>query len=129
MRPWGAAPAALALVCALPGLVAGGALTGDVEGVRVELTSEPEKPGTAHPTLYRLRLSNPDGSAVTGAKVTLQGRMADGMTVVAPLRAGPESGVYRGRVLFTMEGRWDLKLRVNTKGKPFEVTLTEHVAR
>ena len=55
--------------------------------------------------------------------------MADGMIVVAPLRPGAEPGVYHGRVLFTMERRWDLRLRVSGKGKPFELTLTEHVGR
>ena len=95
MKLWGAATAALPLVCVLPALVAGGALSADVDDVRVELTREPEKPRTARATIYRLRLSNPNGGAVTGAKVTLKERMADGMTV-APLRAEPERGVYRG---------------------------------
>jgi hypothetical protein len=112
----------------MPGLVAGGTLTTETDGLRVELASEPEYPAAARPTTYRLRLSNLDGSPVTAVKVTLQGRMADGMTVVAPLRAAPEPGVYRAHVL-TMEWRWDLKPRAITKGKPFEVTLTEHVTR
>lgn len=106
-----------------------GSLTADVSGVRVELVSEPWTPGTESPTAYQLRLSNHDGSPVSGAKVTLRGRMADGMAAVAPLQPGPEPGIYRGRVLFTMEGRWDLKLRVSGKGKPFELTLTEDVKR
>lgn len=130
MRPW-AATIAAALVLASVGRapVAGGSLSADVDGIRVELTSEPERPGTGGAAAYWLRLSNADGSAVSGAKVTLQGRMADGMTVVAPLRAEPETGIYRGRVLFTMEGRWDLRVRVSGTGKPFELTLTEHVGR
>jgi hypothetical protein len=69
------------------------------------------------------------GRRVTGAQVTLRGGMADGMSVVAPLRATAEPGVYRGRVLFTMEGRWELTVRVTREGKRFELPLTEHVAR
>jgi hypothetical protein len=64
---------------------------------------------------------------MTDAGVTLVGRMPDGMTVVAPLRAAPEPGIYRGQVLFTMEGRWELTLRVRTQGKAFELALTEQV--
>ena len=129
MKPGSAASVALALACMLPTLAVGGALDTDVDGVRVELTSEPDKPGTRDATTYRLRLRDADGGAVAGARVALQAQMADGMTVVAPLRVGPEPGVYRGRVLFTMEGRWNLRLRVSGKGKSFELTLTEHVGR
>lgn len=129
MRPWRAVAAALALVGVTPALVAGGSLSAEIDGVRVDLSSEPEQPGTARATDYRVRLSSSDGSGVTGAKVTLQGRMADGMTVVAPLRAVSNPGVYSGRVLFTMEGRWDLTLRVAREGKRFELPLIEHVGR
>jgi len=66
---------------------------------------------------------------VTGAQITLRGRMADGMSVVAPLRPAPEPGMYRGRVLFTMEGSWELTLRVDRQGKRFELPLTESVGR
>jgi hypothetical protein len=55
--------------------------------------------------------------------------MADGMSVVAPLRVSEDPGIYRGRVLFTMEGRWELTLRVVRGGKRFELPLTEHVGR
>lgn len=51
------------------------------------------------------------------------------MSVVAPLRPAPEPGIYRGRVLFTMEGRWELTLRVTREGKRFELPLTERVER
>lgn len=129
MRLWRAVAPALALVGATPALVAGGSLSAEVDGVRVELSSEPKQPGTARATDYRVRLSSLDGSGVTGAKVTLQGRMADGMAVVAPLRAVSNPGVYSGRVLFTMEGRWDLTLRVARNSKRFELSLTERVGR
>lgn len=106
-----------------------GRLDSEVDGIRAELTSEPERPGTRRETSYVLRLVDSAGRPVTGAQITLRGRMADGMSVVAPLRPAPEAGIYRGRVLFTMEGSWELTLRVARQGKRFEVPLTESVGR
>jgi hypothetical protein len=76
-----------------------------------------------------VRLVDRAGQPVTGAQVTLQGGMADGMSVVAPLRPAEQAGVYRGRILFTMEGTWELMLRVTRDGKRFELPLTERVGR
>jgi hypothetical protein len=104
-------------------------LTKDVDSIRVELASSPGEPVTRRETEYVVRLTHEAGVPVTGARVTLRGRMTDGMTVVAPLRPAAEPGVYRGRLLYTMEGRWDLSLRVSRDGKQFEVPLTEQVAR
>ncbi|MBI4638243.1 MAG: FixH family protein [Candidatus Rokubacteria bacterium] len=106
-----------------------GALTSEVDGIRVELTSSPSRPGTNGQTEYLVRLVDGAGQPVSGAQVTLRGGMADGMSVVAPLRPAGEAGVYRGRVLFTMEGKWELTLRVAREGKRFELPLTEHVGR
>jgi len=86
-------------------------------------------PNRADDPEYIVRLADGAGQPVVGAQVTLRGGMADGMSVVAPLRPAGEAGVYRGRVLFTMEGRWDLTLRVAREGKRFELPLTEHVGR
>jgi hypothetical protein len=106
-----------------------GALTSEVDGIRVELTSSPSRPGTNGQTEYVVRLADGTGQPVIGAQVTLRGGMADGMSVVAQLRPAKEPGMYRGRVLFTMEGRWELTLRVAREGKRFELPLTEHVER
>jgi hypothetical protein len=119
--------AALALSAVSPARAGG--FTSEVGGVRVELSSDPSRPGASGQTEYVARLVDGAGHPVTNAQVTLWGRMADGMSVAAPLRPSAESGVYRGRVLFTMEGRWDLTLRVIRAGKRFELPLTEHVAR
>jgi len=100
-----------------------------VDGIRVELTSSPSRPGTNGQTEYVVRLVDGTGQPVIGAQVTLRGGMADGMSVVAAMRPAVEAGVYRGRVLFTMEGRWDLTLRVAREGTRFELSLTEHVGR
>lgn len=106
-----------------------GAVTSEVDGIRVELTSRPSRPGTKGETEYVVRLVDHAGQPVIGAQVTLRGGMADGMSVVAPLRPGGEAGVYRGRVLYTMGGIWELTLRVTREGKRVELPLTEHVAR
>jgi len=119
--------AGLLLCAAAP--VHPGALTGEMDGVRVELTSSPSRPGTRGQTEYVVRLVDDTGQPVTGVRVTLRGGMADGMSVVAPLQPAGEAGVYRGRVLFTMEGTWELTLHVAREGKRFELSLTEHVGR
>lgn len=108
---------------------AAGTLAAHSDGVTVELTSQPEQPRTRGKTSYTLRLIDPTGAPVTGAQVTLSGRMADGMSVLAPLRAAPEPGVYRGELLFTMEGPWDLRVRVARHGRRFELPFKEQVTR
>ncbi len=106
-----------------------GALSSEVGGVRVELASIPGRPGTGGLTEYVVRLTDAARRPVSGARLTLRGAMADGMSVVTPLRPDGEDGVYRGRVLYTMEGRWELTLRLVHGGRPFELPLTEHVGR
>ena len=106
-----------------------GTLATEVDGVRVDLASRPEQPGTARQTEYRVRLSDAAGAPIADARVTLGGRMADGMTVLAPLRPGREPGLYRGRVLFTMEGPWELTLLIAAQGRRFELRLIERVGR
>ena len=107
---------------------AAASLMTEAEGLRVEVKSEPDQPVTARKTTYNVRLVATNGAPVKDAQVTLTGRMVDGMTVAAPLRATGE-GIYRGEVLFTMEGRWDLAVRVVRQGHRFEVPLREEVTR
>ena len=118
---------ALAMVAASP--LEAGDLTREVDGLRVEITSRPDRPVAVGETEYVARLTDRAGQPVNGARLTLRGTMADGMSIVAPLRAIGEAGMYRGRVLFTMEGRWELTLRIAREGKRFELPLTEHVGR
>jgi hypothetical protein len=126
-RPLALVTAGLLLWAASPARAGG--LTSEVDGIRVELTSSPSRPATNGQTEYAVRLADVTGHPVIGAQVTLRGGMADGMSVVAPLRPAKEPGMYRGRLLFTMEGRWELTLRVAHEGRRFELPLTEHVAR
>jgi hypothetical protein len=106
-----------------------GGLSTEVDGIEVELTSSPSRPGAKNQTEYVVRLVDRPGRPVTSARVTLRGAMSDGMSVVAPLRPAGEAGVYRGRVLYTMEGQWELTLRVSRDGARFELPLTERVGR
>jgi hypothetical protein len=110
-------------------LLQAGTLVSEVDGLRVEVTSVPSAPRTNVETEYVARLADRAGHPVGGARMTLRGGMADGMSVVAPLRPTREAGIYRGRMLFTMEGRWELTLRVTHGGKRYELPLTEHVVR
>lgn len=104
-------------------------LTTETGGVRVEVRSAPQQPVRHRRATYTVRLTRIGGAPVTDARVTLTGRMADGMSVAAPLRPSGEPGIYRGDVLFTLEGRWDLTIRVGRGGGRFEVSLMEEVGR
>ena len=104
-------------------------LTTEVNGVRVQLSSAPEIPIRDRKTTYTVRLVDAAGKPVFDARVTVTGRMADGMSAAAPLRPAGEPGVYRGEVLFTMEGRWDLTVRVVRPTGRVEIPLREEVGR
>ena len=106
-----------------------GSLTTAVNGVRVELASTPDPPVTDRKTTYTVRLVDAAGKPLTDARVTLTGRMADGMTAASPLRPAGEPGVYRGEVLFTMGGPWDLTIRVVRPAGRVEIPLREEVAK
>ena len=122
-----------ALLCAAGGATATGALaaslTADVDGVHVRVSSVPDTPRTGRKTAYTVRLVDAAGNPITDARVTLTGRMADGMSALAPLRPVGEPGVYRGEVLFTMEGRWDLTVRVVRPAGRAEIPVRERVGR
>lgn len=106
----------------------GGWLTAEADGIAVEVNRRPDPPRSALKTTYTVRLVEA-GKPVKGAQVTLSGRMADGMAVLAPLRPSGEAGVYQGDVLFTMHGPWDLQLRVVREGRRSELPMKEQVVR
>lgn len=120
--------AALSSSVVVTSAMAGGATT-DVNGVRIELRSAPDAPVKDQKTTYTVRLADAAGKPITDARVTLTGRMADGMSAAAPLRPAGEPGVYRGEVLFAMEGWWDLILRVVRQTGRIEIPIREEVAR
>lgn len=106
-----------------------GSLRTDVDGVRVELGSAPDTPVTDRKTAYMVRLADSSGKPITDARVTLTGQMADGMSAATPLRPAGEPGVYRGEVLFTMDGPWDLTVRIVRRTGRIEIPLREEVAK
>lgn len=126
------APSALVIslfVSALVGNAMAGSVRSEIQGVRVELASSPDTPIADRKTTYTVRLADAAGKPITDARVTLTGRMADGMSAAAPLRAAGESGVYRGDVLFTMAGTWDLTVRVVRPAGRVEIPLREDVGK
>ena len=120
---------AATFLLALGSLAHAGRLVQDAGGLSIHLTSHPETPRRNAETRYVLRIMDTAGSPVRGAQVVLRGAMADGMSVVAPLRTAVQPGEYHGRVLFTMEGQWQLTLRVTRDGRSLELPLTETVGR
>jgi hypothetical protein len=120
---------AFAVVAAFAASAAAETRSAKVNGMRLEVTSQPSQPATGTKTVYAVRVTDAAGKPLTGLKLTLLGRMADGMSVLAPLRATGEPGLYRGEVLFTMEGPWEVTVRVIGPGKPVEVPFTEQVVR
>lgn len=128
MRPWGLW-AVLTVLLVSPPEVRAGSFRTEANGLRVELESEPSQPVQGQETAYTLSLRDAAGRQVTRAKVTLMGRMLDGMTVLTPLRESSQAGRYSGRVLFTMEGQWQLTVRIVRTGTPLELSFTEQVSR
>lgn len=120
---------AATLLVSAPATSPAGELAAEAGGVKVQVGRQPERPTTGRKTVYTVRLEDPAGTPVSGAKITLSGQMADGMSVVAPLRAAAEPGTYRGEVLYTMAGRWGLRVRVAGRSQRFEVPLVEEVDR
>lgn len=104
-------------------------LTTATNGVRLDLRSTPDTPVRDRKTTYTVRLLDAAAKPVTDARVTLIGRMADGMSAAAPLRPAGEPGLYRGEILFTMEGPWDLTIRVVRPTGRVEIPLREEVAK
>ena len=129
MRPTALAPVFVAFSWLLVTSPMAASVTTDVDGVRVEVSSAPEPPVKDRKTTYTVHLVDAAGKPVTDARLTLTARMADGMSAAAPLRPSGEPGVYRGEVLFTMEGRWDLTVRVSRTAGGFEIPVREEVAR
>lgn len=128
MKAWG--PWALpALFLLVPHEAGAASLRTETGGLSVELASDPAPPVQGRDTVYTLSLRDAAGRPVTGAKVTLVGRMPDGMAVLAPLRETSKRGLYSGRVLFTMEGEWQLTVRIVQADTPLELSFTEQVGR
>jgi hypothetical protein len=96
-----------------------------VHGVSLDIETRPAR---GSETLYRIRLSDSTGRPLTGADVSLHGRLADGAPLGVHLGPGREPGVYRGRVTGGPAGPEDVRLRVAVGKKRFELSLAEGVS-
>ncbi len=103
-------------------------LTTETAGITIDMQSDPGQPTTRTKTAYTVRLVDGAGKRLANAQLTLTGRMTDGMTVVAPLRPMTDA-TYRGEVLYTMAGRWELRLRIIQEDRRIEVPFVEDVSR
>lgn len=78
--------------------------------IRHEITPQPARVGSATVTL---RLSDPAGKAVTGARITLEGNMSHaGMAPVIAKAIETEPGQYQAPLELTMAGDWIVLLHL-----------------
>jgi len=88
---------------------------------RAELARKPESRGWGES--YAVRLVNPAGQPMAGAKVWLVARMADGTVENVPMGALPEPGIYRATVPTSRSSPVDLRVRVRRGDKRIEVSV------
>jgi hypothetical protein len=92
--------------------------------VRVEIASDPLRPTAGQSASYTVRLIDVVGRPVSGATVSLFGRLTDGTAMQTPLEPGPEPGTYHGRLDFTTLGPTDLRVRVVRREGRFEMPVS-----
>ena len=93
---------ALLLVCGCA--VTCGRRAGDITAT---WAIEPTPPAAGAVTLVRVLLRHPDGSAVRGADLTIEGHMSHpGMTPVVAGLVERGAGSYEGRMQLSMPGDW-----------------------
>ena len=92
--------------------------------VRVDVAQKPSDGAVD----YTVRVSRPDGGAVTDADVRLRGIMADGTLVEARLEPAGEPGVYRSLLQFSPRGPRALTLRVARGDGAVELPVREPAA-
>jgi len=111
-----------------PGAGAAAAMNGQTgqAAVQVEMTTDPSPPhkGT---NLYRVQLKSADGSAVTGASVSVRSYMAAmpemgmaAMNVVNQLNE-KGNGVYEGQAKLENGGTWQITVTATKNGTPIAV--------
>jgi Cu(I)/Ag(I) efflux system membrane fusion protein/cobalt-zinc-cadmium efflux system membrane fusion protein len=111
-----------------PGAGAAAAMNGQTgqSAIQVEMTTDPSPPrkGT---NLYRVQLKSADGSAVTGASVSVRSYMAAmpemgmaAMNVVSQLNE-KGNGVYEGQAKLENGGTWQITVTATKNGSPVAV--------
>jgi hypothetical protein len=91
--------------------------------VRLQIYRDPERPVPGAPLMYTVRLADLSGLPLTGADVSVHGRMADGTIAQTSLESTDVAGTYSGTLLVTGSGPSDLRLRVARRQTAFEIPL------
>lgn len=74
-------------------------------------------PARVGPGMVTLRMSNPGGRAVTGARIALEADMSHpGMRPEFGQATEIEAGRYQGRLLFSMAGDWVILMHITLPG-------------
>lgn len=90
------------------------------DGVSIEVSATPDPLREGEWVTYTVRIQDASGAPLVGAT-------ADGMAVRADLRPTRRDGIYSGRLLLTMRGRWDMRLTIGHPRGTSEVPFTEEV--
>lgn len=88
---------------------------------RMTFETDPAEPKANKPATIRIRLTNADDTAVTGARVTASLTMAlmdMGKSEVQLVEKG--DGAYEGKGTFTMSGPWKVVVTASSGGKTGE---------
>jgi hypothetical protein len=93
----------------------------------IEVSATPDPPREGEWVTYTVRLQDASRAPLVGATVRLTGRMADGMAVRADLRSTRTDGIHSGGLLFTMRGRWEMRLTIAHPRGGAEVPFPEEV--
>ena len=118
---------ACALACGTASQVEGASFTEVRDGLEIQVSARPDPPREGEWVTYTVGLRHASGAPLVGATVKLTGGMADGMAVRADLRPAGTDGVYSGRLLLTMQGRWDMRLTIAHPRGTREIRFTEQV--
>jgi hypothetical protein len=97
--------------------------TTTVGTVRLQIYRDPERPVPGAPLTYTVRLADLSGLPLTGADVSVHGRMADGSIAQTSLESTDVAGTYSGALVVTGSGPSDLRLRVARRQTAFEIPL------
>lgn len=116
-----------ALIWAIAARVEAASLREVRDGLSIEVSTSPDQPREGEWVTYTVRLKEASGAPLSGATVRLTGGMVDGMRVRGDLRPTGTDGVYSGRLLLTMRGRWDMRLTIAHPRAAREVPFTEQV--
>lgn len=95
-----------------------GALSQSKGGLTVSLNITPQPPVAMEPVTLLLTLTDATGRAITGADIAYDLTMPEmAMPPNRPPASEEAEGQYRSRTVFTMSGKWHIKVTVNNNGR------------